>query len=358
MAALWILVRAISWYSPAVFVRYPADPVESLPMHLAVKPQGAERTTMPLNVARDRASRYRTRRQYQTVDMPARSQGRIAVRKGGATGVSRPISVLWPYSDEGPGFFLPASLSRADRDSGIDAATIPRFPNPPAAPHSKNWAAYFWIHARQHSGPERQFHGTQGSTIANGQYGGSQAGAILSWRLFDRPVPETSLYARLSAALAPVSQEEIALGARLRPLRNIPLAVHAEQRFDAGSGRVAGTAFYATGGTGPDLVLERFALETYGQAGYVLGRNRTYFFDGFATVQRPIADLGDPKLSVGAGLWTGGQRDIRRLDIGPRASLDLPIGDLSTRIAVDGRVRVAGNARPGSGVALTVSTSF
>jgi len=358
MAALWILVRAISWHSPAVFVRYPVDPVESLPMHLGVKPQDAERAALPLDVARARASRYRTRRQYQTVDMPARSQGRFAVRKGGATGVSRPISVLWPYSDEAPGFFLPASLSRADRDSGIDAATIPRFPNPPAAPHSKNWAAYFWIHARQHSGPERQFHGTQGSTIANGQYGGSQAGAILSWRLFDRPVPETSLYGRLSAALAPVSQEEIALGARLRPLRNIPLAVHAEQRFDAGSGRVAGTAFYATGGTGPDLVLERFVLETYGQAGYFLGRNRTYFFDGFATVQRPIADLGDPKLSVGAGLWTGGQRDIRRLDIGPRASLDLPMSGLSTRIAVDGRVRVAGNARPGSGVALTVSTSF
>ena len=99
-------------------------------------------------------------------------------------------------------------------------------------------------------------------------------------------------------------------------------------------------------------------LETYGQAGYVLGRNRTYFFDGSATVQRPIADLGDPKLSVGAGLWTGGQRDIRRLDIGPRASLELPMGGLLTRIAVDGRVRVAGHARPGSGVALTVSTSF
>jgi len=99
-------------------------------------------------------------------------------------------------------------------------------------------------------------------------------------------------------------------------------------------------------------------LETYAQAGYVLGRNETYFFDGSATVQRPIADSDGRRLLAGAGLWAGGQRDIHRLDVGPRVSLDLPSGTSSTRISIDARVRVAGNARPGSGAALTVATSF
>jgi len=104
--------------------------------------------------------------------------------------------------------------------------------------------------------------------------------------------------------------------------------------------------------------VDRFALETYAQAGFVLGRNETYFFDGSATVQRPIAEFGGRRLSAGAGLWAGGQRDIHRLDVGPRVSLELPVGNSLTRVAVDMRVRVAGNARPGSGAALTVSSSF
>jgi hypothetical protein len=75
-------------------------------------------------------------------------------------------------------------------------------------------------------------------------------------------------------------------------------------------------------------------------------------------LQRPIAEYDGKKLSVGAGVWAGGQRDIRRVDVGPRASFDLPMGNVLTRIAVDGRVRIAGDARPGSGGAITVSTGF
>ena len=275
-----------------------------------------------------------------------------------AASVSRPRHLLGPYSDAVDGFVLPASIGGPGGDSGDRATTIPRFPDPPRSRRGNNLAAYFWVHARQYSGAHQELRDVQGRSIANGQYGGSQAGVILSYRLFNRPDPEISLYGRLSAALAPVSQEEIAAGMRIRPVRKVPLAVHAEQRFDAGSGRAAGTAFYATGGTGPDPIVERFALETYAQAGYVLGRNETYFFDGSATVQRPIADFDGRRLSAGAGLWAGGQRDIHRLDAGPRVSLELPLGTSLTRIAVDARVRVAGNARPGSGAALTVSTSF
>ncbi|AMO72527.1 hypothetical protein [Sphingorhabdus sp. M41] len=218
--------------------------------------------------------------------------------------------------------------------------------------------AYFWMYARQDSGIKQEGHATGVGSISNGQYGGSQAGAILSYRILDRPLPEMSLYGRLSAALAPWSQKEIALGARIRPVRKLPVTLHAEQRFDASSGDDSRTAFYVTGGSGPEQIFEKFALETYAQAGYVMGQNETYFFDGSATLQRPIAELGLTKLSIGPGAWAGGQRHISRMDVGPRVSLVAPVGVISARIAVDWRLRVAGNARPGSGAAITVSAGF
>jgi hypothetical protein len=350
LAAIWMVVRVISWHGPANIVWDSADPADGRSVRHAAGPQGKRWGGSPLPVTQKRAPN----RQYRPIYIAARHP---LPERSSASG-TRPIHPPWPYSGDVQRFFLQASQRRSGKDPGDGAATISRFPNPSASVPGRNLTAYFWIHTRHGLGAEQDPEGKQGGSAANGQYGGSQAGALLSYRLFDRPAPDISVYGRVSAALAPLSQGELALGARIRPLFNVPLAVHAEQRFDVGSGDVASTAIYATGGTGPDVVIERFVLETYAQAGYVLGRNQTYFFDGSATVQRPIADFGGQKLSVGAGLWTGGQRDIRRLDVGPRANLDLPLGAMVTRIAIDGRIRVAGNAQPGNGAALTVSTSF
>lgn len=358
VAALWIVVRVISWHSPAHIAWHPGEPTKGRPLHHAAKPIANRRAGLPLTAAGRRAFHPITIHNNRSMNRTAFVTPIYPLPEQSSENGSRVPRPPWPYADEPRGFFLQAPLRQPGRGAGEGATTISRFPNPPASPGSKNWAAYFWIHARQDSGPERRFRDKQGFSVANGQYGGSQAGAILTWHLLDKPVPEVSVYGRLSAALAPVSQGEFAMGTRIRPFSNVPLAMHAEQRFDATSGGVTGTAFFATGGTGPDVVVERLALETYAQAGYVLGRNETYFFDGSATVQRPIADFAGQRLSLGAGLWTGGQRGIRRLDVGPRASLDLPLGGLSTRVAIDGRIRVAGNARPGSGAALTVSASF
>jgi len=46
------------------------------------------------------------------------------------------------------------------------------------------------------------------------------------------------------------------------------------------------------------------------------------------------------------------------LDVGPSASLDLKIGAALARVSMDYRLRVAGDAEPGSGVAITLSTGF
>ncbi len=358
VAVFWIMIRIISWHGPANIVWYAPDPVNGHPAGRVVKPdaKGPKRPT--LTIARQSMKGRSTRRQYRSADRAIRGAGADPVAKVAAGGASRSLDLPWPYLDETGGFFLQASFRRSN--SGVDAGARPisRFPRPPASRRGNNLAAYFWIHVRQGSGTGREPRRLRGRSIGNGQYGGSQAGTILSYGLFDGPDLQASLYGRFSAALDPLSQKEFALGARIQPVRNWPLAVHAEQRFDASAGGVAGTAFYATGGTGPDPVIERFALETYAQAGYILGRNETYFFDGSATVQRAIAEIEGNKLAVGAGAWAGGQRDIHRLDLGPRASFDLPLGGVLTRIALDGRVRIAGNARPGSGAALTVSASF
>lgn len=64
-------------------------------------------------------------------------------------------------------------------------------------------------------------------------------------------------------------------------------------------------------------------------------------------------------MRLGAGVWAGGQNGAVRLDIGPRVSIPLNLGkSVSSRIAIDWRMRVAGNASPASGPALTIASSF
>ncbi|MDF7777793.1 hypothetical protein P1X14_21235, partial [Sphingomonas sp. AOB5] len=64
------------------------------------------------------------------------------------------------------------------------------------------------------------------------------------------------------------------------------------------------------------------------------------------------------RLSLGGGIWGAAQRDAQRLDIGPSAALAVPVAGQNLRIALDWRQRVAGDARPGSGLALTIGSDF
>ena len=64
------------------------------------------------------------------------------------------------------------------------------------------------------------------------------------------------------------------------------------------------------------------------------------------------------ELRAGAGAWGGAQKGAARLDIGPSASVDFRIGPANGRAQIDYRVKVAGDAEPGDGVAFTLSTGF
>jgi hypothetical protein len=138
------------------------------------------------------------------------------------------------------------------------------------------------------------------------------------------------------------------------PLR---LAVEARLRETSSGTRLRSAAFAVT--EFPPLRLPLGArAEVYAQGGYVGGDYDTPFADGQARVERPVARLGQAELSAGAGVWGGAQRDAARLDIGPTAAVTFRLGEGRGRVAADYRFRVAGDAGPSSGPALTLSAGF
>jgi hypothetical protein len=110
----------------------------------------------------------------------------------------------------------------------------------------------------------------------------------------------------------------------------------------------------------PPVALPRgLRAEIYGQAGYVAGRYATPFADGQARVDRHVLTLGRYEARVGAGAWAGIQKGASRLDVGPGATVSLPLSNkVFGRLGIDWRLRVAGNAEPGSGPAVTLGAGF
>ncbi len=64
------------------------------------------------------------------------------------------------------------------------------------------------------------------------------------------------------------------------------------------------------------------------------------------------------RLSLGAGAWGGAQDGAHRVDVGPTMRLDVTLGAVPARVLLDWRERVEGDAGPGSGAAVTLSTRF
>ena len=207
------------------------------------------------------------------------------------------------------------------------------------------------------------------SALAAGaaQYGGSQAGLVVRYTLKPGDARRAQLYARAAGALPLHGQEniddtEIAVGLSLRPVKRIPVAVAAEQRIAVGRNAQSRPAAFAVTQIPPIALPEDFSASVYAQAGAVGLKHTQGFFDLQMIAERPVASAGRAQISAGAGLWSGGQTgpgdDIARLDIGPRVAVLLPVARGTARLALDWRQRVAGNAAPGSGPTLTLSTGF
>ena len=231
------------------------------------------------------------------------------------------------------------------------AAQAPR-PIPAA---SSRWSADAWLLLREDSA----------SPVLSGRpsYGRSQAGAIVRYRLAPASPLRPQAYLRASSALAGAREQEVAVGISARPLAGVPVRLALEARA---SETVRGTrvrpAAYAVTEFPPLRLPLGMRAEAYVQGGYVGGDHATAFVDGQARLERPLARRGEAELSAGAGVWGGAQRDAARLDIGPTAAVSFRLGPRSSgvrgRVAADYRFRVAGDAEPSSGPALTLSAGF
>lgn len=197
-----------------------------------------------------------------------------------------------------------------------------------------------WTLLRQRPGPD--------SLASGGTLGGSQGGARLSYYV----TPQIAASLRTSAPIGSSRGGEVAAGVRIRPLRAVPIALTAERRqaFGRGGGRSA-FALFLEGGVYQRPMPWKFQLDAYAQAGIVGARRRDLFADGALTFTRPLYG----RFSGGFGLWGGVQPGLYRIDAGPR--LTMRVRD-NVRVHVDWRQRVAGNASPPSGPALTLAGDF
>jgi hypothetical protein len=186
------------------------------------------------------------------------------------------------------------------------------------------------------------------SLASGGSLGGSQAGARLIYN-FTRQIAATFR----SSSDVGRRGGEIAGGVRVQPLGGIPLWITAERRQrigQYGGGRSAFALFFEGGLWDRPMPL-RFLLDAYLQAGVVGVRSRDKFVDGGLTLTRPVYK----NFSAGFGMWGGAQPGVYRVDAGPRVSMRVRN---NVRVHFDWRQRLAGNASPGSGPAVTLAGDF
>ncbi|RGP39947.1 hypothetical protein BPTFM16_00223 [Altererythrobacter insulae] len=215
------------------------------------------------------------------------------------------------------------------------------------------WSLDAWSYWREGSGTPLVSAGRSPT------YGASQTGAVLNYRLAPSNTRDPRLYARAYRALIDQGESELAGGMSLRPIARLPIRAHAEVRLTefANSIEIRPAIFATTELPQVDLPLDFFG-EAYGQAGYVAGEARTAFADGQLHVMRNIKSFDLGSFSIGAAAWGGAQSGAERLDLGPSLRADLLISEVPARLSLDYRERVAGEAQPPSGVAVTLSTRF
>lgn len=367
----WASGRAVWWENPLVGIAAAVTAPDGL------EPAAAAPDSLA-SAAPDRASpalypQATAGQAVRTTGLAQRGGGMLALLGSGFGGGIDPRLAaaqhyLWHAALRTPLAYPPgmgagasAAVFGADVDWQATRDPAPFLP-PPAAEPAKaaggRWSLDGWAFWRQ---------GSDAAPIAQGRlpiYGASQVGAVLNYRLAPASRRDPRLYVRAYRALVQRGENEAALGASLRPVPQVPLRLAGEVRVtDTDFGSEMRLAAYAVTEIAPlDLPLGA-QLEAYGQAGWVGGEAATPFADVQAGVTREfkaVADATDNRLrlSVGAAAWGGAQKDAQRIDLGPTMRLDLAVGDVPARIALDWRERVGGDAGPASGLAATLSTRF
>lgn len=212
------------------------------------------------------------------------------------------------------------------------------------------WSLSGWVYVR--GGGVR----SPGGAAAVSQLGGSQAGLRLAYGFGD--TGRLRAYGRATIAVRRPAQRELAVGLAFAPLAHWPVDAAIEQRVAVGrEGRTA-LAVMVSGGVGDVVLPHGFRLEAYGQAGVVGAQRRDGFADGAVVIDHRLGPDETSPLRVGALAAGAAQPGAARVDVGPRLTLRLPDVGEGSRIALDWRQRIAGDARPASGLALTLASNF
>ena len=230
---------------------------------------------------------------------------------------------------------------------GMAPTTAPLQPIPPTLPGiappptfaTSRWSGSAWAIVR----PDGR------ATPFASQLGGSQAGARIAYAVDE--ARHVAVYARASSAID-ARQKEAAVGVDWRPTR-APVHLVAEQRIEI-EGVRSGFALGAVGGVGPTRLAGPVRVEGYAQAGVIFRDGHEGYVDG--SVRTTVA--AGKRIDLGLGAWGGAQKGAMRVDVGPTIGVTLPVERRTLRLSVDWRQRVAGDARPGSGPALSLGTDF
>lgn len=189
--------------------------------------------------------------------------------------------------------------------------------------------------------------------------GGGQTGATLAFAIDPLARRPVALVARVNAAIGAGAaldrrSAQGAIGVRWQLLPQASLS--AERLIALGAdARDDWVVRLAAGGAARH---GRIEVTGYGEAGVIANG------DVFAGAQgRAVgrALVGPVALSAGAGGWASVQAagtTTARVDVGPTLAASLPLGTATLEVSADWRFRVAGNAAPGSGPVVTLSTRF
>lgn len=179
-----------------------------------------------------------------------------------------------------------------------------------------------------------------------GQLGASQAGLRAALPLRGR----IDVAARLSAPIAARLGKEAAVALDWRGPAGLPVTLSLERRIGLDRGGRDAWAVGAFGGASDVPVAGRLTLDIYAQAGIVGARRRDRYADGAVHLVHRIGSSG----FAGGGLWAAAQPGVARVDAGPL--LGVRIG--RARLSMEWRARIAGQALPASGPALSLGADF
>ena len=242
----------------------------------------------------------------------------------------------------------PFAVAEAGRGAPITLPPVSPPPRGPSEPEER-WSGSAWLFWRQHSGTQ--------SLGGAGQLGGAQAGLRIERALGGGRSLPFSAYARVTAALSRPAAPEAAVGIAVRPRSGrVPVTLGIERRIALSGEARNAFALLAVSGLAPTHLTRNLIAEGYVQAGAV-GLSRTDpFVDGRFSLTTAVDRREETR--IGFSLSGGAQPAVSRLDAGPVFETRLPVGTVRPRLVVEWRQRVAGSARPDSGLSVTLASDF